>query len=358
MDARSRAAAALLAGALGALAAADPAPTSPFVDRMDEPARPSALAARSLLVGVARAGDRLVAVGARGHVVLSDDGGVSWRQAAVPVASDLTAVTFPTAERGWAVGHDGVVLATRDGGATWTRQLDGRAIGPLLGARHPDGGGAPAWLRRQVALLRARPGEPFLDVWFEDERRGLAVGAFNLAMRTEDGGATWTPWLDRTANPEGKHLYAVGRAAGRVWVAGEQGLLLRLDPAGERLERVPVPYAGTFFGLGGAGNALVVYGLRGTALRTVDGGRTFERVETGLEDALVGSALLPDGRLVLLGQAGQLLVGSAAGGRFRIARALGERAAAAVVAAGPDAVVVAGAGGVRAESLRAPGGER
>ncbi|MES2943818.1 MAG: glycosyl hydrolase, partial [Pseudomonadota bacterium] len=44
---------------------------------------PKALGAATL--AVTRAGKRLVAVGERGTVLLSDDNGVSWRQASVPV---------------------------------------------------------------------------------------------------------------------------------------------------------------------------------------------------------------------------------------------------------------------------------
>ncbi len=54
--------------------------------------------------------------GERGIVLLSDDAGVSWRQAKVPVSVSLTAVQFVDAEQGWAVGHLGVVLHTQDGG--------------------------------------------------------------------------------------------------------------------------------------------------------------------------------------------------------------------------------------------------
>ena len=46
-----------------------------FRDVLDNPARESAFAAKSLLNGVAAAGKRLVAVGQRGHIVYSDDGG-------------------------------------------------------------------------------------------------------------------------------------------------------------------------------------------------------------------------------------------------------------------------------------------
>ena len=103
-----------------------------YVDVLDLPARVSALAINSPLSGMARAGERVIAVGQRGHILFSDDAGKHWQQAAVPVSADLTAVNFPTTTQGWAVGNDGVVLHSSDAGATWQKQLDGRQIGALL----------------------------------------------------------------------------------------------------------------------------------------------------------------------------------------------------------------------------------
>ena len=107
----------MLLGALGALAASGASPAVAAAGEvLERPARASALAGARLITGIARAGNRLVAVGQRGHVVLSDDGGQRWTQATVPVSSDLTAVRFVDAQVGYATGHDGVVLGTRDGG--------------------------------------------------------------------------------------------------------------------------------------------------------------------------------------------------------------------------------------------------
>ena len=72
-----------------------------FTDVLDTPSTITSLATRSLLNGITRAGKRLVAVGARGHILYSDDEGKSWKQASVPVSSDLTAVNFPTPQQGW-----------------------------------------------------------------------------------------------------------------------------------------------------------------------------------------------------------------------------------------------------------------
>ena len=120
---------------LGAWCWAAPAGTvaaAGFQDPLALPAQASAFAHRSLLQGAARAGTRLVAVGQRGHIVHSDDDGASWKQASVPVSSDLTAVRFVNENRGWAVGHDGVVLHSADGGRNWTLQLDGRRANQLV----------------------------------------------------------------------------------------------------------------------------------------------------------------------------------------------------------------------------------
>ena len=81
--------------AIALAASASPLSAAPgFADVLDTPARTTPLASKSLFQAVTRAGDRLVAVGQRGHVVVSTDGGKSWKQSAVPVSSDLTAVYF------------------------------------------------------------------------------------------------------------------------------------------------------------------------------------------------------------------------------------------------------------------------
>ncbi|MEX5503709.1 YCF48-related protein, partial [Pseudomonas putida] len=102
------------------------------VDVLAQPALRGPQALRAVLQDVARAGTRLVSVGERGVVLLSDDNGASWRQAkAVPVSVTLTAVQFVDARNGWTVGHAGVVLHSEDGGEHWTLQLDGKRAGAL-----------------------------------------------------------------------------------------------------------------------------------------------------------------------------------------------------------------------------------
>jgi len=331
-----------------------------FTDVLDTPATMSPLASKGLLNGLVLAGKRLVAVGQRGQVVYSDDAGASWRQAAVPVASDLVAVSFPTPQQGWAVGHDGVVLHSSDGGVTWTRQLDGRRVGQLMmeqlrarAARGELGSTADAnALIEDAGRIAAQGAEnPFLDVWFADEHNGFIVGAFNLIFRTTDGGQTWVSWFDRTENRDRLHLYAVRGVGTDVYIAGEQGLLLKLDREAERFQALATPYKGTYFGVVGTGDAVVVYGLRGNAYRSTDGGAHWQSVDTGIQEGLTGSTAFGAQGLVLVSQAGNLLVSRDSGAHFALFRQARPVPASAVAVAG-DAIVITGALGVKTQASR------
>ena len=315
-----------------------------FRDVLDVASRTSPLAARSLLCGLARAGKRLVAVGQRGHILTSDDTGRTWQQAEVPVSSDLLAVHFPTAEAGWAVGHDGVVLHSADAGRTWQRQLDGRALGDLLTAAYSQGSDAK-WFAEAKRFAAQGAENPLLDVCFQDARNGYVVGAFGLVLRTADGGRTWTPLLHAADNPKGLHLYAVRRIGDAVYIAGEQGTLLKWD--GSRFAALASPYAGTLFGLVGNERAVLAHGLRGNVVRSTDGGRSWAAVPTGVGVGLTASAVDALGRFVIVSHAGHVLVSSDDGASF-VARPL-ERTVPAAAVVGGDAgmLVVAGPRGVQ-----------
>jgi photosystem II stability/assembly factor-like uncharacterized protein len=270
---------------------------------------------------VTRAGDRLVAVGQRGHVVYSTDGGASWKQASVPVSSDLTAVFFVDDRQGWAVGHDGVVLHTADGGVQWALQLSGRGANDLLIAgmerriaADPASEDAKKLLAEAQRYKDQGPDKPFLDVWFADAQNGYIVGAYNLIFRTHDGGKTWDSWFDRTDNPKFFNLYAIRPAAGELFIAGEGGLVLKLDREAQRFDALTLPYTGSFFGVADAASAVVVFGLRGNVYRSGDSGATWSKVDAGLPASIVSAARTAEGATVLADVGGRIAA-SVDGGR-------------------------------------------
>jgi photosystem II stability/assembly factor-like uncharacterized protein len=305
--------------------AAAPAAAKPGTDVLDRPAMESPLAAKRLLLSIARAGDRYVAVGTRGHIVFSADGGQSWQQARVPVSSDLTAVYFPDAKHGWAVGHDGVVLATADGGATWTKQLDGRIVNDLVLkdlegklAANPESEELKALVGEAQRYKEEGPDKPFLDVWFENERHGFVVGAYNLILETTDGGQTWQSWFDRVSNPRFMNLYSIRPAAGGLYISGEAGTALRLDAAGQHFDAVPVDYAGSLFVVVDAGDAVLVGGLKGNLFRSADGGATWSKVDGRLPATIVAGTTLGPGKVLLADQGGRLALSKDGGLTFEL----------------------------------------
>lgn len=155
-----------------------------------------------MMLDTAKAGKRLVAVGEHGYILLSDDGGKSFRQAeSVPVSLTLTAVTFTDARNGWAVGHGSTIIYTQDGGETWKQQ-------------HRD--------------LQAD--QPLLTVYFSDADHGWATGIWSLLLATEDGGETWSQVeLPVPANRKRAdvNLYKLfGTHEGNFYATGEQELVL------------------------------------------------------------------------------------------------------------------------------------
>jgi len=346
-----RAVVTLLVGAL-ALAAGQVAGAG-FADVLDTPAQVSPLAGRSLMQAVARAGDRLVAVGQRGHVVVSTDGGKTWKQSMVPVSSDLTAVYFVDGKEGWTVGHDGVVLHTADGGESWQLQLDGRKANDILMsamerkvAAEPASESAKALLAEAKRYKEQGADKPFLDVWFADARNGYVVGAYNLVFRTADGGKTWEPWFDRTDNPKFFNLYSIRPVAGDLYIAGEGGLVLKLDAATQRFKALAVPYKGSFFGIAAAGNVVLAFGLRGNVWRSDNGGAAWTKVEAGLPAAIVGAASAKDGAILLADAGGRIAASSDGGRSFAPVAVKPPMPAAGFVDLGDGRFVLAGPRGV------------
>lgn len=283
------------------------------LDPLVQPSAQSAGAASAFLMAAARAGDRLVAAGEAGIILLSDDYGRSWTQAQVPVSVSITAVHFATPQQGWAVGHSGVVLGTSDGGAQWTLLLDGNRIAALPVVGGEVSAGAPP----------ANPGDPLLDVYFRDAQHGHAVGAFGLMLRTDDGGKTWVHCNGVLPNPEGRHLYAIRPSGDALYVVGESGSIFVSRDGGASFARVNSPYEGSFFGLATPGpGELVVFGLRGNAFHSADDGASWTRIEAGSGASWTGATAFGAGGVLMVSQSGEIAASQDGGRSFRL---LGQR---------------------------------
>ena len=228
-----------------------------------DPAEHTASAHTAMILAAARAGARLVAVGAHGVVLLSDDGGKSFHQARfVPVSSTLTGVVFVGARRGWAVGQWGVILATDDGGETWRLQ------------------------RSDIKVDR-----PLFSVYFRNAKEGWAVGLWSLMLHTTDGGASWTRV---TLPPPPGHLKAdrnlyqiFADSAGTLYIACESGFVLRSADDGANWTYLATGYHGSLWtGVALANQVILVGGLRGHIYRSTDRGTSWVRVGSPYDSSI------------------------------------------------------------------------
>jgi photosystem II stability/assembly factor-like uncharacterized protein len=274
------------------------------------------LAARALLLDVANTGDKLVAVGDHGNVVISHDNGLTWTQSIAPTQVLLTAVSFPDSQHGWAVGHEGVIITTTDGGQTWHRQDDGKNIETV-----------------------------FLDVRFLNPSQGFAVGAYGKFLKTADGGKNWT-----AAKPIDEEMHynrlSVG-TDGALYLAGESGTLLLSRDNGKKWSKAEVPYDGSLFGaLPLDGESLVVYGLRGHIFHSDDRGVTWEPQNSEIKVLITCGIRLKTGTILLGGQGGNFFVSRDAGHAFESWKMAGfSSSVAAMVEADDGAVITVGEAG-------------
>jgi len=244
------------------------------------------LATQSMLLDITRAGDVLVAVGERGHVITSRDG-ETWVQAEhVPTRSTLTSVVS-AGGRLWAGGHDAVIITSGDDGMTWTRQYF-----------DPE---------RQQAVM---------DIFFVDDHNGMAIGSYGLALHTRDGGQSWQDAIVDEENDY--HLNSMVRFSdGRRLIAGEAGYSYRSSDDGETWEAMPMPYQGSMWGaLVTSAECVLFYGLRGHVLESCDFGASWVEIDTGSQ-ASVSGATSQDGMVLLASNSGTILLRDN-GGTFRI----------------------------------------
>lgn len=315
----------ILASALGACALSAVASDHRYRDPADVAALPSAFAARTALMAVTLAGPRIVAVGLRGHIVYSDDDGKTWTQANVPVSTDLVAVSFADARRGWAVGHGGVVIASADGGSTWTKQMDGKRFSEIalayyrkLAAERPSPEISRV-LQQAQRLETDDTSKALLDVYFESANSGYVVGTFNRIFHTWDGGKTWLPLMDRTGNSRELHFYSIRRGIDGILLTGEQGMVWKMDPANLTFESKPTPYKGTLFGSVASKSTIFVFGMRGSLFRSGDQGTTWTRIELPIAAGITGG-VADGGKVILASQAGTVLISGDDGASFKMTK--------------------------------------
>jgi len=138
------------------------------------------------------------AVGARGTILKTTDGGNNWELITGETEDDLYGVSFTDANIGTVVGNFGAILRTTDAGSHWTIQRDGMS-------------------------------DVLYGVSFTDANNGTAVGSDGLILRTTNGGTNWIPQTGGTSNILNHVLFT---DANNGTAVGDNGTILRTTNGG------------------------------------------------------------------------------------------------------------------------------
>jgi photosystem II stability/assembly factor-like uncharacterized protein len=236
-----------------------------------------------------------------------------------------------------------VVLHSEDAGETWDLQLTGVGAAELaietrqeeieaMEARIEEAPeedvGDLEWeledlvfsLENMQSDLEIGPVNPLLDVWFENESHGFVVGAYGMILRTTDGGQSWKDMGPQLDNPRSFHLNSISRiTGGALVIVGEAGQIFVSVDNGENWERRESPYEGSLFGVLGTGsvNEILAFGLRGNTFKSSDLGKNWKVVPNEGGATLNDGAVADDGRIMLVGNSGAVLLSTNGGDSFR-----------------------------------------
>lgn len=230
-----------------------------------------------------------VAVGERGSVLATHDGGMSWAYQVTPVSGDyvsLSGVSAVKPNKAVIVGNNGTIMISADAGRTWEDKsmpagsggnyftdvammddMTGFIIGQK-GVVFKTSNGGETWETQDVGT-----DADLNSIQFIDPSVGVIVGDF-VILRTEDGGQTWTEQvflpedvLFDVSFADRQHGAVVGR--GSIYYTNNGGKTWFVQQAAQPA------YSGLFgVHLTDASSGIAV-GLHGTIQYTVDGGHTW-----------------------------------------------------------------------------------
>ncbi len=294
------------------------------------------------------------AVGDRGVIWHTDDGGRAWQQQTSGVDCNLAAVWFHNPLRGWVAGgftrpythvSVGVLLSTYDGGKTW-EPVDKLLLPPFrkIGfwdARHGWAVGCRSVMHPSGVFMTDDGGDNWRPLaggdglWnagqFFDRRAGVLAGRNASLTSVRDGVVPTTITSNEDLDLRGFTQLRV-TPEGVGWAVGEGGLVCYTENFGSRW-RPPageMPKSARFFdfaALAARGRKCWIAGSPGTRVfHSPDAGQTWTVFDTGVTMPLRAMAFADDGHGWAVGELGTIIATDDGGRTWRRQHAGGARA--------------------------------
>lgn len=253
--------------------------------------------------------DRGWAVGSRGTLLATADGGKSWQAKSRPTTDVIRDVYFNDELTGWLVCERNTyqlksndeplsyLMKTQDGGESWERiairGADARIMRAVFGREgrgwlFGEGGSifsthdsGATWIKKPTPTRYLLLGGTFID-----ERNGWLVGAGSTLLLTSDGGETWNHGrLQQTANVRFNSTSFVNARVG--WAVGGGGAIYRTTNGGASWQALNSGVTTDLFDVkfldSSEGWAV---GAEGVVLHTTSGGLRWSTVRSGTPHAL------------------------------------------------------------------------
>jgi len=306
------------------------------------------------------------AVGDRGVIWHTDNGGRTWDKQPSGVSCRLESVSFIDERHGWAVGglvrpitlrSAGVVIRTNDGGQTWNRietpmlpalcrvkfldTLHGWAVGepsalyPRGVFRSTDGG-------RSWNPVGGGEGAAWLSGDFLSRDAGIVVGKFGIHSTISGGRIDAQDHASRSL-PSARSVRLFGN--GRALLVGSGGMLRTSRDRGntwQTIDTLPLPPNDApfdFSAIAVVGQDAWVAGTPGSSiLHSSDHGRGWESFSTGQPLPINGLCFVDEKRGWAAGALGTILSTDDGGRSWSVQRRGGTRAALLVVVSEPSQI--------------------
>ncbi len=307
--------------------------------------------------GLARQGDRYIAVGEQGHILIAEQPQGPWREASLATQRDstLTDVAFVADTVAIAVGHDGWILRSEDRGQSWTEAaFSTDHSDPFLGVAGPYDGKLYAYGAFGKFMVSTDLGKTWqAQALVEEGAEAAAPTAVEVDTTAED----YDPFASYTAGASAggtladRHLNDMARAAdGSLWLVGERGLLAQSVNGGESWKVLDPIYAGSLFGIIELpGGDLLAFGMRGHAFVSRDNGRQWVASEVPLPLSLFDGAVDAEGNAVLVGASDAVLKSTDKGASFQLVSQKDRRGLAAVLPLDDGGWLTGGEAGIKSQ---------
>lgn len=190
-------------------------------------------------VSVSGTGQQAVAVGLKGTILTSGNGGQSWSKQESKATVDFASVSLSEdGQRAVAVGSNGVIVGSNTGGQRWANQFSGT-------------------------------NQPLNSVGLSaDGQRAVAVGDGGVIVTTSDGGQRWANRFSGTF--QSLNSVALSVDGERAIVVGDGGVILTTNDGGQSWKRIASGSKYALLGVSLSADGMIAIAIGFTGVR-IDG---------------------------------------------------------------------------------------